>query len=201
MRRSVGVLAALAVAIALPAGSANSETPSPTPRARIAKVVTNPRAHVKLVRRFTPTATPSALYMRTVIIPAEAAHWHVSVERLDGRVWCESKYAYGVSNPSGAKGAGQFMDGTWRRALEVWSRPVVMTSSHTRLVRRKVKLVYDDGSVRHVRGRFVRQRVSVVRRGLLPRWPSVYHGWANVRATARALAGRGHVGAGEWSCA
>lgn len=203
MRRVIGALAAMAVALALPVGIADSETPSPAPRARIAKVVTNPKPHVRIVQQFNPSATPSPGYVQAVIIPAEAARWRVSPLWLRGRIGCETggTFRYWAHNSSGASGLAQFLPGTWSRALAVWSRPVELVSSRTRLIRRKVVLVYDNGSENRVRGRLVRQRVTLVRRGVLPRWPSVYHGWANVRAAARAMAGVGRVGAGEWSCA
>lgn len=199
MHRAIGV-AVLVFAFTVPIGGAASEGP-PAPRARTAKLVKDPRPHVRIVRRFTPTAAPTAAYVRSVIIPAEAKRWGVSFWRLYKRIGCESRFHYWAHNGSGASGAGQFMPGTWTRALRNWVRGVRLRSSSTRLVHRRVTLLYSDGSRKLVRGRLVRRRVTIVRHGLLPRWPSIYHGWASVRATARALAGRGRVGAGEWSCA
>jgi hypothetical protein len=199
MRRAIGALAALAVIVVLPTASAEQTEPTMA-RARVAKVVKNPKPHVTLVRRFTPPASPSPGYVRTVIIPAEARRWGVGLWRLSNRIACESRFRYWAHNQSGASGLGQFMPSTWSRALRSWSRGVRLRSVRTRLVRRRVTLLYDDGSRNVVRGRLVRRRVTVVQRGLLPRWPGIYHGWASVRGAARALAGRGQVGAGEWSC-
>lgn len=198
--RRLGVLAAIAVVLMLPTGSAGAESTPTTPRVRVAKVVTTPKKHVRLVRQFAPAAKPSPSYVRSVIIPAEARRWNVREGWLADRTWCESRWRYWADNGQ-ARGVGQFLNDTWARALQVWTRRVELRSSTSRLVRRKVRLVYDDGSENRVRGRLVRQRVTIYRRGLLPRWPSVFHGWANVRATARALGGVGRVGGGEWDCA
>lgn len=204
MRRFALLVAAILLfAIAAPAPG---EEPSPEqPSAhvtRIGKKVYNPRRHVKIVRRFNPTATPTPGYVIGTIIPAEAARWNVNYFRLKGRISCETggTFRYWAHNKSGASGLGQFMPSTWARALNYWSQKVELVRNTTALVHRKVVIAYSDGSHRVVKGRLVRRHVTIVRRGYLPRWPSVYHGWASVRGVARALAGIGAVRASEWSC-
>lgn len=178
----------------------NSEAMKAT---RTHKEIRMPRRHVKLVRHFTPDATPTPSYVKSVVIASEAARWGVNYWSLYNRISCETggKFNYWADNAtSDAAGLGQFMPETWSRALEVWPRAVRLVKRTTALIHRKVIIHYSDGSARVVRGRLVRRAVTIVRRGMLPRWPSVYHGWASVRGTARAIAGLGHVGAGEWSC-
>lgn len=203
--RKRALIAAAAIIFAT-AATAPAETPAPEqPTAtitRIGKKVYTPRRHIRLVRKFTPTATPSPSYAYNVIAPIEAARWGASLAHLRSRIGCETggTWRYYAHNPSGAAGFAQFLPSTWARALRVWDRRITIRSSSSDLVRRKVVLLYSDGSRKVVRGHLVRRRVSIVRRGLLPRWPSAYHGWANIRAAARALGGYGAVGAGEWSC-
>lgn len=185
--------------------SPQSTTTDPTAHiTRVGKTATNPRRHIKLVRKFTPPAQPSPAYLHYTIIPLEAARWGADVGHLTSRISCESggTFSWASKNKhSDAAGVAQFMPSTWARALISFPTSVRIVSERSRLLHRRVLLRYSDGSVRRVRGRLVRQRVTIVRRGNLPRWPSVYHGWANVRAAARAMAGLGHVGGGEWSCA
>lgn len=207
--RKRALLAAVALSFATAATSA-ADDPQPTPTApptakvtRVGKKVITPRRHIKLVRRFTPTATPTPAFVINTIIPYEAARWNVSQSWLKGRISCETggKFNYDADNPdSDAAGLGQFMPGTWARALRYWSRDVRFIERSSDLVRRKVVLLYSDGSRKVVKGRLVRRHVTVVRKGLLPRWPSVYHGWASARGVARAMAGIGSVRASEWSC-
>lgn len=197
-------LAALVVALSFSVPSLAQE-PSPTPppaKTRIGKKVYRPHEHVKIVRHFTPTSTPTPAYVQATIIPVEAARWHVSQSWLMSRIGCETghTYRYYAHNASGASGLGQFMPSTWVRALQVWSRAVELVHHTTRLVHKKVVISYSDGSRRVVRGALVRRAVTIVRRGWLPRWPSAYHGWASVRGAARAMAGLGNVRASEWSC-
>jgi hypothetical protein len=209
--RSRALLAAVALIFAIVATTALAQdAPEPQPgaapaaekRTRVGKKVITPRKQITLVRKFTPDATPTPQYVRAVIIPHEAARWGVSQSWLYGRISCETggRFEYWAHNPSGASGLAQFMPSTWTRALRYWSREVRLVRRVTDVVRRKVVLLYSDGSRNVVRGRAVRRRVTVVRKGLLPRWPSVYHGWASVRGAARAMAGLGAVRSSEWSC-
>lgn len=206
MSRPVFAIAAVAIVVSVGEVHAEEQTPTttPAPRERVGKDVRMPKRHVTVVRHFTPDATPTPAYVKSVILPAEAARWGVGYWSLYNRISCETggTFRYYADNPSSdAAGLGQFMPETWQRALKAWPRAVRLVERKTALVHRKVILRYSDGSYKVVRGRLVRRAVKIVRRGTLPRWPSVYHGWASVRGVARAFAGLGHVSAGEWSCA
>lgn len=196
------VLTIIAASIAV--GTTNTQADTTTqPVTRTGKEIRQPHRHVTIVRRFTPTATPTPAYVQSVVIPSESARWNVNAHALRNRIGCETGWLFNYwadNKSSDAAGLGQFMPGTWTRALMSWPRDVRLVKQTTALVHRKVIIHYSNGSYRVVRGRLVRRSVTIVRRGTLPRWPSVYHGWASVRGVARALAGLGHVGAGEWVC-
>ena len=203
-------IAAFVAALSLSAVTLADEPPTtttPPAKTRVGKTVYMPRKHVKIVRRFTPTSTPTPSYAYNVIAPLEAARWGADLTHLRNRISCETggTWRYDAANAhSSARGFLQFLTtpngGTWARALAVWDQHVKIREETSALVHKKVVIHYSDGSYKTVRGRLVRRRVTIVRRGVLPRWPSVYHGWANIRAGARALGGYGTVGAGEWSC-
>lgn len=204
MRRIFVVVVAVVLLLAMTAQALYAEA-STAPQAqvtRVGKKVSSPRRHIRLVRHFTPTGQPTPQYVQGVIIPFESALWGVSADAVHNRIGCETghTFRYDAHNASGADGLGQFLPSTWSRAISVMPRRVEMRYQSSDLVHRRVTLLYSDGSQRVVRGRLVRRQVTVIRRGHLPAWPSSQHGWAAVRGVARALAGRGRVGAGEWDC-
>lgn len=205
-------LAAAAAGFLFPlaAGTAESEVTPPastsdavTAQAPAAVTVVGVRYHrparvLRVRTRFRPWARPSVAQVHR-IIAIEAARWGVSPAGLSRRIGCESSFEWD-NEYAGHYGLGQFLPGTWARAISSMPRLVMFRVKRVR-VKRVLRLrTMSDGSVRLSWRWGVRQRVVHEFRGMLPARPGIWHGWAQVRGVARALAGRGNVGAGEWSC-
>lgn len=203
MRKALVALTLL-VALAAAAGTQAQENTSPQEPAtmpaktRTGKQVHRPRKVVTRVRKWALPATPPPSYVRTVIIPHEAALWGVSASWLSSRVACESTYRWNARNGQ-YMGVLQFGWNAWGRAWATMPKRVEKRSSRSRLRRSKVVLLYSDGSRKVVRGRLHRQLVITKHRGRLTQ-NTPYHAWAAVRGGARAMAGLGGVRNSEWGC-
>lgn len=199
MRRRLGVVAALFVVAAL-AVPAFAQNPAPAPPAPVTVVKTvkikpkNARVRVK----FTPAAAPSIAQVHR-IIGLESRRWGVSSEALRRRVRCESTFNY-AEVYTGHYGLLQFLPETWGRGVSTMTRPVGFTRS--RVVKRRSWRVtrFSDGHRTVKRGPMVKVRRTWVYHGMLPRNPGIFHGWAQLRIGAQAMAGRSAVGDGEWAC-
>lgn len=204
------VVAACAVAASLVllfAPAAQTEDPVPVaavpvtktdPKAVVRSRLVHPRRVLVLRSKFTPWAQPSVAQVFT-IIREESRTQGVSESFMRARIGCESGFQWDNSY-IGHLGLGQFLGETWGRAISDMPRRVrfVMRRLRARAVMRFERLA--DGTLRREARWKVRQRVVHVRVGLLPRHPGILHGWAQVRAVARAIAGRGRVSSSEWTC-
>lgn len=228
MRAIIIVLAAAVAVVVLSSVPAESQQESPptatAPQAESAVAPTlkrrsyyKPSRTIIIKSKFTPDShippplpdgRPSPRLQ--TIMEVEADRWGISTASLSRRIACESGYEYTNTNPSGAAGLGQFMPETWSRAVSDMPRRIrlIVQRWRTKHVVRFER--YSDGRlIRTPRWR-VRQRIMQIKIGMLPpghysqgkwvRGPSVYHGWANVRGTARAIAGVGRVSSSEWVC-
>lgn len=159
--------------------------------------IQRPRRVLVVRSRFTPWARPSVPQVLT-IIREESRTQGVSESFMRARISCESGYQWNNSY-AGHLGLGQFLESTWQRALPMPRsvRRVTRRWRTTRVVRFERM---SDGTLRRTPRWRIRQQVVHVQEGLLPRHPDVWHGWAQVRAVARAIAGRGGVSSSEWTC-
>lgn len=132
------------------------------------------------------------------IAPYEAAMWNVSLSRLQCRIRGESGGYWNAWNGQYG-GVGQFASSTFYRGVSsIGLRRVTLKTSHTIKRKAKVILHLSDGTRRLERSWHRRQRVVLVRRGVIPQNPDRLHAWAQVRIMARALAGLGDVHDSEW---
>jgi hypothetical protein len=203
----VVVCAITTVVVFSPAGNARSEaapqdqsTEAQPPPPQVVKTWRkHPPRRVTRRYRFTPWAYPTVGQV-FFIARYEARKWHVSASHLLSRIHCESTYNWRASNGS-YFGLLQFAPGTFSRG---------MSTIHTRLVklvrtkhRTRPTWVYSkwsDGRVTRMRGKRMRQRIRYVHQGWIPRRASFWHGWAQVRIGAQAMAGRSAVHDSEWQC-
>jgi hypothetical protein len=143
------------------------------------------------------SARPSVAYVRAAI-RREAARWGVSEASLSRRVACESHYHWWATNGQ-FTGVLQFSPGTfWRGMSTIRTRVVRVTEVKFRRMHSRVYRSWSDGSLTRSRGRIVRQRVEVNRRGLIPKTNNTD---AQLRIGAQALRGISGVKSSEWSCA
>lgn len=199
MKQLVGAALTTALVTAAPAtAEAPTDTGPPPPPYVVKKVVHRPPAHRRVVRRFTPPAHPAPGYVLGVIAPREAARFGARQDVLTCRIRRESGGRYWAANGQ-YHGVGQFAYSTFTRGLRTMPHRVELRARLSRLRRSEVVRVYSDGRVSRTAGRYVRQRVLVIRRGRLPRWPVYTHAWAQVRIMAQALVGRSAVASSEWS--
>lgn len=172
--------------------------PVPAGPSVVRTVFRHPRRVLRLDSRFTPWAEPSPAQVRR-IVDVEAARWGVSAAGLDRRIACESSFEWDNEYASHV-GLLQFLGSTWARAVAGMPRRVRYVTRRVR-VRWVVRLRYmSDGHVRRSRRWRVQQRVVHVFHGRIPARPPITHGWAQVRAGARAMAGVGGVSSSEWEC-
>jgi hypothetical protein len=169
------------------------------PRTRVSSRVVRPRRVLRLRSRFTPTARPSVAQVFW-IARLEAERYGVSAAGLLNRIRCESTYRW-YESYTGHLGLLQFLPETWARGVSsMGSRRVSYVKKRTR--RKAVFRVsrWSDGSRDRVRTGIVSQRVVHQFIGALPRNPSIWHGWAQIRVGAQAMAGRSAVSSSEWAC-
>lgn len=154
----------------------------------------------KVVRlRFRPWDKPSPRRVRQ-IIRIEAQRWHIAPAGLARRVNCESHFQWSAGNGA-YQGLLQFSSSTFYRGLRtIRHRRVAIVRKRVRKVYETRVVHYSDGRVVRERGKKHRQQQVRVYSGKLPRRPSVYHGWVQLRIGAQAIRGISGVNNSEWSC-
>lgn len=202
MRRFMPVVIAcclLAVGAGTPGAKAQEgSNPSATASVASTKYV-RPARHRVVRRTFQPWARPSPRQVRR-IIAAEARLWKIDGRRLARRVACESRFRWSAFSGT-YHGLLQFAPGTFYRGLgSIRTRRVRLVRSDVRKVRGVHIVRYTDGRTERRPGPRRRQRVYVVYRGVIPRRPSVTHGWAQIRIGAQAIRGISAVRSSEWGC-
>jgi hypothetical protein len=156
--------------------------------------VHRPHKHLTIKRHFHPTAKPSPRQVKK-IARVERQRW--GGPSILGRIWCESGYRWSARN------------GPYRGLLQIgpwWSyvypartpRKVKIVRHNRRRVPVHRVTVWDSGRRTRERIGVVRQRVTSIRRGKLPKGASPYHGWAAIRVGQRAVSGDGPSAA--WEC-
>lgn len=205
---SAASIAAVAPALAQeePASAQTSSTQTQTqsqdsPQARATVVSTKrvvPRRRKVFRHRFRPWAEPTPRQVRE-IIKVEAKRWKIDGSRLARRINCESRFRWNAT--SAYYGLLQFAPSTFHRGMSsIGTRRVVLRRERVRTVRSAKITRWSDGRRTKTRGRKRRQRVIHIYEGRIPRKPSIYHGWAQVRIGAQAIRGRSAVASREWGC-
>jgi hypothetical protein len=184
---------------AAPAAAPAVTTPLPLPTV-VRTVVRKPQRVMTMRSPFRPPAFPSASYVFDTIAPYEARKWNVSLDRLRGRIDCESDGWWWKTNGQYA-GVGQFAASTFARGVaSIGVRRVAVANRRVRERRTRIIEVMSDGTKRVRYGKAIRQRIVHLRVGKLPRNPPHRHAWAQVRIMAQAMAGRSGVNDSEWAC-
>ncbi len=155
--------------------------------------------HKTYRKKFTPYAEPNYNQVKR-IISIESARWGASQSHLDSRIACESTYKWYASNGS-YLGLGQFHPSTFSRGMSsIGNRKVKII---IKKIKHKPIVIYrrwSDGELTKKYGKMKRVKRITIYRGRIPKYPSVYHGWAQVRIMAQAIVGRSAVNNSEWEC-
>lgn len=182
--------------ISTPVTETNTEVVQPV----VVSVKTvRPPSKIKKIKQFVPWPEPSVKRVKQ-IIEIEARKWKVDPARLRGRIYCESSFIWNQVTGS-YYGLGQFHPSTWARAISnLGTRKARFTKERQRTVKIYRYTTWSDGTVeKKIIGK-KRQKVVTVFKGLLPKNPNILHGYTQVRAVARAMAGLGNVSDSEWEC-
>ncbi len=150
-------------------------------------------------KKFSPYAEPNYNQIQR-IISIESSKWGASRSHLDSRIACESTYKWYAQNGP-YLGLGQFHPGTFSRG---------MSTIRTRRVKMKITKIkykpvvtyrrWSRGELTKKYGKMKRVRRVTIYRGRIPKYPSVFHGWAQVRIMAQAIVGQSAVNDSEWAC-
>lgn len=140
-----------------------------------------------------PLAHPSPAQV-VQIAKAEQARWGGPSPLR--RINCESGYRWDAVNGP-YRGLLQFGP-VWQSMWPGTPRRVVEVRVKHRKARAKRFTLRLDGTIKKSRGPKVRQRVIMIRRGMLPRYPSPFHGHAAIRVHQRAIAGV--IPSTGWEC-
>lgn len=166
----------------------------------VSKETRAPALEATVIKRFKPWAKPNRRKLRTMI-RFEARKWGVSAAGLTRRIRCESGGSWSLGPPSGPAGVLQFFPETFSRGMaSIGTRRVHLVQNQTKRFKERQITRYSDGTrtVRVTRT-FTGHRRYILN-GVIPRHPSIYHAWAQLRIGARAIKGLGAVRNSEWTC-
>ena len=195
---TLSAIAITSFLVSAPTTATNTNTEVLQPVVISVKTV-KPPSKLKKTKQFVPWAKPSVKRVQQ-IIKIEAKRWKVDPARLRGRIYCESSFIWNEVTGS-YYGLGQFHPSTWARAISsLGTRKVRFTKEHQRTVKIYQYTTWSDGIVKKKLVGKKQQTVITVFKGLLPKKPGILHGYAQVRAVARAMAGLGNVSDSEWEC-
>lgn len=184
----------LAIYVPLASGEPTGITGATVVKTEVKRTKTNKR----FVKKFRPWAQPSPNQIRR-IVSIESRKWGASSSRLNCRINGESGHNWNARNGQ-YRGLGQFAPSTFARGMaSIGTRKVQFVSRtyRKRIYDRKI-VTYSDGKtkVTHINKRIGKR--TVIRKGFIPKYPAVTHGWAQVRIMARAMVGLGAVNDSEW---
>lgn len=170
---------------------------APTKPVAVKTTYVKPKTTVKKWVRITPYEKPTVAQVH-FIIAHEAKKWGISQASLSHRIRCESTYRWYAGNGQYI-GLAQFGANAFARSVaSIGTRKVkyVKKKKVTKYILKKTK--YSNGSVKTSKLRKIKQYRIYIFEGALPLNPPRHHGWFQVRAVARAMAGLGTVSNGEW---
>lgn len=205
IRRSlVWILVALTLVLAFGINTASSVGEDQKDNTKTASVVSSttsaPAVKRTIVKRFRPWAKPNRAQLKK-IVRWEARKWGVSAAGMTRRINCESSGSWSLGPPSGPAGVLQFFPETFRRGMSsIGTRRIRIVTNKTKRFQEREITRYSDGTQKVRVTRTFRGQRRYVLEGTLPRRPSLYHAWAQVRIGARAMKGLGAVRNAEWTC-
>jgi hypothetical protein len=153
-----------------------------------------PPKNVKKRVKFTPTGTPSPSEVYE-IAAHEQAKW--GGPTLINRIRCESTFNWAAGNGQyrGLLQFGPIWDSMWP------GTPRGVTIKDKKIVKKKIvryrKWSHLNKWVKKPR-KTINQKVFIIKKGKLPKYPDPYHGWAAIRVGQRAVSGHGPTTG--WEC-
>ena len=202
MRKRIAVVVSAVVLVGAFASTGQGEPiNSPNIKPQIVKrTILWPKRQRIVVKHFDPWAKPTVAQVHR-IIAEEAKRWGNSPGRMASRISCESSFHWGEGY-AGHLGLLQYLPSTWARAVSTLGDRRVRIVDRKRVMRHaRLERAYPDGHTStRVLHRKRKVKLIVVRKGRLPKRPSIWHGWAQVRAGSQSMAGQSAVGDSEWAC-